>query len=827
MKSGVPLLSVQLVSKRFPGVHALKAVSFDCKAGEVLGLVGENGAGKSTLMRILAGAEQPDAGRLCLYGEPMQLTSPAAAHLVGIHMVWQDTRLVPNLDVTQNIWLGNEPGGPFFVDRRRMDRESEALLARLGLTLEPKRKVAALNAAERQRVEIARALAADVRVLVLDEPTTALNFDDVRQLMRLMHELASDGAALIFSSHRLHEIFEICDRITVLKDGQVVSTDPARDLTEDEVVRRMVGREVTTVFPPRASVPGTALLAVDELLAPGRFGPVSFTALGGEILGIGGIQGNGQHDIVRAFFGLERTSGLICVGGHPVTLSSPAAAIAAGVVYVPGNRRVEGLFLPHSIRENLILPHLVRFTRRGFVATRAERAQVLASIAEFGIRTPTPEQAVALLSGGNQQKAVLARWSLAAPRVIVLEEPTQGVDVATKSQIYHILRALAEGGAAIILLTSDLVELIGLSDRIVVISGGCIVDRFDANVASEERVIGSAVRARLDKIQVWTPRRGICRAALLTERYAVPASLLALVLALGGLTMALSPYFLTERNLSDVGIQLVPLAIAALGQMVVILQGGVDLSVGPVMSMTTGIASWLITGGGVWLTIGGISACIAAGTLVGGVNAAMIRILRIPDLIATLASYSAVLGVALIVRPSPGGMISERFIDFLTGNMGPVPVALVAVLAAYGVAEILLLRGRVGVALYAAGASPEAAFAAGVPIGRLRFLSYIGCGICSALAGLVLAARIGGGDPQSGASFTLASITAVVVGGTSIFGGIGTAVGTLLGAVLILILQNMLNQIHVTAYWQYVWTGLVTLGAVALSGLRARQRAVG
>jgi ribose transport system ATP-binding protein len=824
-EEALPVLAVGDVNKSFPGVQALRNVSFDCLSGEVHGLVGENGAGKSTLMRILAGAMPPDSGFIRLRGERVVLRSPRHAHDLGIAMVYQDTRLVDDLDVAQNIWLEREPGSFLLVDRRSMETQAAAILDRLGLEIDLRRTARELTSAERQIVEIARALTADPAVLILDEPTSALDPGEVERLGGILRSLQKGGTGIVFISHRLPEVLEFANRITVMKDGQIVTTVLNQGITEDFLVSKMVGRQLSLAFPPKSSKSGPNRLEVRNLSSPGKFREISFTVGAGEIVGLGGIQGNGQSEIARALYGLVPASGEIRLDDVRMTLRSPGHAIQAGVVYVPADRRAESIFAPHSIRRNVAAPHLPSWSRFGILNHSLEQNAVNDVVTRFQVRTPSLEQPIGFLSGGNQQKVVVGRWVLAQPKIYIFDEPTQGVDVATKLELYRVIRELAEQGAAVILLSADLLELIGLSDRILVIAHGSIVDRVAAVDATEERIIGSAVsRGRKDNLSrakpvntsapSHRPGKRLGRGQILWRRYAGTVLLLSLLLLVSCYTATQSRYFLTERNMGNLAIEVVPLALVAIGQMAVILLGGVDLSVGPAMSLTTTLASYVIVNN--HAEVAGVILCLIAGLSIGGLNSFLILSLRIPDLISTLATYSLVLGLALIVRPSPGGNVSETFSDLITMRVGWIPVAGVVVLLISGLGELCLVRSRIGVRLYATGSRPEAAFVAGTPVGRVRLLAYLFSGLMAAVAGLVIAARIGSGDPQAGAQFTLSSIAAVVVGGTSVFGGRGTMIGTFLGAILLVLLQDALNQLHVTAYYQYIWTGTLLLVAVAL-----------
>jgi ribose transport system ATP-binding protein len=822
VESPLPVLAVTDVDKSFPGVRALVNVSFECRAGEIHGLVGENGAGKSTLMRILAGVHRPDSGRIQISGKAVILNSPRHAHDLGIAMVYQDTRLVDGLDVAQNIWLEREPGSVLLVDRREMERRSAAILQRLGIRIDLRRKVGELSVGERQLVEIARALTANPAVLILDEPTSSLDPAEAEQLGKILAGLRTAGTGIVFISHRLPEVLEFADRITVMKDGEIVSTLENQGISEETLVSLMVGRTLSLAFPSRTGNTGAIRLEAEGLSSPGHFQNVSFSVAAGEIVGLGGIQGNGQREIARALYGLLPATGQVRLNESRTTLSSPGHAIQSGIVYVPADRRGEGLFIAHSIRENIAVPHLSAWSNFGVMSNGKEALAVRETINRLKIRTPSSEQPVGFLSGGNQQKVVFGRWLLAQPELYIFEEPTVGVDVGTKLELYRVIRRLADEGAAVLVLSSDLIELIGVCDRILVVAHGSIVDSVPATEATEERIIGSAVRKRLEHAvaeesagkDVGQNLGRISLGQVLLRRYAGAGLLCILILLLGAYTTSRSPYFLTERNFGNLVIQIAPLALVAVGQMMAILISGIDLSVGPSMSLTTALASFVIVGNVQGNIAAGIAICLGAGILIGALNGFMILYLRIPDLITTLSTFSVVTGLALIVRTSPGGNVSEVFSDLITMRIGWFPIIGLVVILLTIVGEILQLRGRIGTQLYAIGSNPEAAFVAGIPVGRVRFFAYLFCGLMAASAGLVVAARIGSGDPQAGSQFTLASVTAVVVGGTSIFGGRGTVVGTLLGAILLMLMQNSLNQLHVNAYYQYIWTGALMLLAV-------------
>lgn len=828
------LLQIEQVSKHFPGVQALRDVSFDVRTGEIFCLVGENGAGKSTLLRILAGVYPPDHGRIIFRGRELHLTSPAAARRAGISIAYQDTRLIPDFSVAENIVLGREPTLLGFVQTAEAIARAQAVLQQLGFSIDVTVRVGALSLGEKHFVEIARALVTNPEVLLLDEPTTGLEPAEIVALLDGLRKLQAEGKTIILVSHRLREVLAVADRISVLKDGQLVGTIDRAEASEDLLVRMMTGRPLQVAFPSRNKRTDSPVrLEVREFASPGVFAPITARIHAGEIVGLGGIEGNGQREFARALFGLLPTTGQVLLDGQPLELTSPRVAIQAGIVYLSHDRHRESLFLPLSIRENVSLPHLSHLALvRRIILPRAETALVQTAVSQVQVRAASLETAVESLSGGNQQKTAIARWLVTQPRVFIFDEPTQGIDVASKFELYELIRKIAARGAAVILLSTEVTELIGLCDRVLVFAEGQIVDDVPADALSEERIIGSAVGATATLQQDKVSRQSSAFRLMPKSRFThfvhslwfAPTMVLVLVLLIGLYATIKTEYFLTSRNLSALGIQLLPLAIVALGQTATLLVGGIDLSVGPLMSLATALASfWLASSAGVSLALGTVG-ILSVGLLVGLINGLLCYVAKLPDLIATLATYSVILGTTLLIRPSPGGLVSTAYVNALTATIHFVPVGLLVVLALFVIAELLLQRGKAGRWLLAVGSNAEAAYIAGIPISVVKISVYAISGVLASVAGLVLAARIGSGDPQAGSTFTLASVTAAVVGGTSIFGGRGSFLGSFVGALLLIELQNALAQLHVSAYWQYVWIGILTLASVVLYSLRRGQQ---
>lgn len=494
----MPVLTATSIRKSFAGVRALKGVSFDLAAGDVHALVGENGAGKSTLIRIITGAERADAGTLVVDGTPVDLAhlTPARAQSIGIAAVYQQPALFPDLTVTENIALTLDPGAPWRpIDWRARRQRASDLLARAGATFDPDRPAASLSMPEQQLVEIARAIGADARIILMDEPTASLTDREVGRLFDVIASLRASGTAILYISHRLDEVFTLADRITVLRDGETVTTAAREALTKDEVVRHMAGRALTTVFPTRRVAHGEVALEVLSLTsASAGVHDVSLSVRRGEILGIAGLVGSGRTELAELLFGLRRAdSGTIRVGGRAVDIACPDDAMAAGLAYVPEDRRRHGV-IPHmSVAANTSLASLARVSRRGLVRRRDERALATRFVGDLQIKTSSVDAPVATLSGGNQQKVALARWLARQPTVLILDEPTQGVDVGAKAEIHGVMQAMVERGMAIVMISSELPEILGMSDRIAVMRDGAMTGAIERADATADRILELAI----------------------------------------------------------------------------------------------------------------------------------------------------------------------------------------------------------------------------------------------------------------------------------------------------------------------------------------------
>ena len=499
------LLRASGLRKRFGGARALDGVDFELRAGEIHAVAGENGAGKSTLLKILGGALSPDAGELSLGGQPLPAGDPVAVRNLGVSTVHQELTLVPDLTVAENVCLGRERGWPF-LRRREMLREVQALLATLGLRVEASRAVRGLSVAQQQLIEIARALAegppkrtraqrAGGRVLILDEPTAALSAAEADRLFALLRTLRGQGVGIVYISHRLEEIFALADRITVLRDGRHIATADARDVSRPQLIRWMVGRDVSEEFPPRSGSPGPLVLDVSRLSSPPRFEDVSLTVRAGEIVGLAGLVGCGRTSTALALTGALESTGQIRLDGAPVRFRSPADAIRQGLAYVTENRKAHGIFPAMATADNITLTYLDRFTRGRLLHMRRLDEAAAVAAQRFDVRGLL-RQAAATLSGGNQQKMLLARYLLEPRRLIVLDEPTRGVDVGARAEIYSLMNRLTAEGLAILMISSDLQEVLGMADRIVVLRDGRTAGELAGAEATPEAVMRLATGAR-------------------------------------------------------------------------------------------------------------------------------------------------------------------------------------------------------------------------------------------------------------------------------------------------------------------------------------------
>jgi len=505
-----PLLQAHAVGKRFPGVVALDGVGVTLHAGEVLAVIGENGAGKSTLMKILAGIQPPDTGEVRIDGEPVVLRSVQDAMNAGVALIHQELNLADNLDVASNIFLGREPNTLGWVDRKRVEREAQLAMDAVGLRCSPRTPVSALSTGHQQMVEIAKAVSGKARILIMDEPTSSLSHQETEKLYAVVRKLQSQGVGIIYISHRLGEVTELADRVTVLRDGKYAGDLTKGEITHDRMVKLMVGREASALYDYRPREQGETVLDVDGLVThdhPDH--ALSFTVAAGEIVGVAGLVGAGRTEMLRTLFGVDRpVAGRVSVDGEPVALRSPRDAIRAGLALVPEDRKQQGLILEMSIRENTTLARLKRDARGGVVLRPADEAELAEEMkTRLNTKTPSVETIIGTLSGGNQQKVVLAKWLAMKPKVMLMDEPTRGIDIGAKSEIYKLMEDLAEQGVAVLFVSSEMDEVLGVADRVLVMHEGKLTGRLTRDRFDPERVMRFATNTALpgDHAEETTP----------------------------------------------------------------------------------------------------------------------------------------------------------------------------------------------------------------------------------------------------------------------------------------------------------------------------------
>lgn len=808
-------LTLSGITKTYPGVTALDAVSVDIAAGRVHAVLGENGAGKSTLVGIAAGSVVPDAGTIGLAGREFDRIRPAEARESGLAIVYQIPALAPSLSVVDAVLL-------LLPASKRPSRRTAAAwvtahFERLSLKIDPHALVSSLSLREAHLVEIAAALASDPRVLVLDEPTEALGPEETAWLFGQVRGLLEKDVAIVYITHRIPEVMEIGNDLTVLRDGRVVGRGLVADFTADEVVELIVGRSLETTFPDKPAAPAasaTPALEVLELSGPG-YDNVSFSVYPGQIIGLAGVEGNGQRRVLRGIAGGGATSGRVLVGGQEISTRSRRSASAAGVVFLPGDRIGEAMFGKMSIRENAVAGALRAAMPGGFVRRSREYELTREGVAGLAVKTPHFEVPVSALSGGNQQKVLLARGRLGDPKVLLVEDPTQGVDAGARVDIYAFLRDLAASGVAVVVLSTDAVELEGLCDRVVVFSRGRVQTTLIGDDVDERAITGAAVlSSETASVEVAVhARRPRSRSILAGETQTVV--LLGLAVALSVVTSFVSSAFLSPLSVSQLLAAASVLIFVGLAQLVVVMTGGIDLSIGSVVALSAVILSFFAQQGIGFFLIGVVLA-LAAGAAVGWVNGLLVTRLSLPPVIATLVSSIAVLGLAQVLRPSPGGSARADVLTTLGLAIAGVPMILALAVAVAVVMWFVIQRTRGGRALRATGSDPVKANRMGVRVPRTRLLASVAAGLLAGIAGLAVYSRSGIGDANAAQALTLTSVTAVVIAGASIFGGSGSALAVAAAGLLLQTVTSALAFLSLGLSWQYWIQGAFVLFAAVV-----------
>jgi ribose transport system ATP-binding protein len=830
-------LSLQLsgVSKRYPGVQALNRVNFECRPGEIHAVLGENGSGKSTLLGIAAGAVAADEGQVTIMGQPLAAADPLLARQLGLAVVYQDDSLVRELTVAENLLLGVVDGPATLGAKREWAAKQ---LAPHGLNISPDAIVGHLSPSQRQFLEIVKALAANPKVLLLDEPTSSLDISGVEKLSDIIRRIVSGGAAVVYVSHRLPEILALANRVTILRDGEGQGTYEVNDqLSESDLVALMVGRPIEMEYPAAAAAASSDIVLSARSLSGARFHNLTLDVRRGEVLGFAGSEGNGQREALRALGGLEEAEGQIMCHGRAVKLGKLRNALDAGVLSLSADRAAESIFPGLGLRENMTVQVLEDFAAGGLISAAKERASTLSLVEKLNIVAADLDQPIVGLSGGNQQKTVLGRSFLYDAKVVLIDEPTQGVDANARFDIYRAIRAKADQGVACVVNSSDAMELAGLCDRVLVFSRGRVIRELTGDDISEENIVSSFLRSKeaaakaKDRIETpgpdWLSVANLRKLFAGTDQWWVPLVFLVLLtLALGGYASWRSDVFLTPLNIRHILLATAPLALVTMAQFNVLMVRGFDVSVGAVISLTVVIASFLIAEEmGPGLILVGALVCLAVGIVVGLINGSLVRYVGINSVITTIAMLSVVQGIALYLRPSPFGVISEDFVEFFQTRVGFMPLSFFVILAAAILGDLWLYRTRSGLKMRAVGFREEAAKRNGVRINFVHLRAYLLSAVVAVLSGLFVASEVGVGSPIIGASYTLTSIAAAVLGGAALTGGRGSFVGALLGALFFTLTVNIITLLGLNTGAGIMTSGALTLLAVALySGLQPVRR---
>nr|WP_315187497.1 ATP-binding cassette domain-containing protein [uncultured Albidiferax sp.] len=824
--------------KTFGGTVALDGVTFDLRAGEVLVLLGENGAGKSTCVKMLAGVHRPSRGHLHIDGVPVELKSPSDAQRLGIAVMHQHPGLFPDLTITENLFIGRQLRGPMgLLDTRAMAREAARVLDVVGLSQSPDTPLSRLRISEQQLVEIAKALIVKARVLIMDEPTAALSTREVDRLFAVVDQLRLAGVAMMFVGHRMDEVYTVADRIAVVRDGRLVEVATVADMPQPRALALMVGRPMTELYPDLAPPQAEEILQVRQLGRSGEFSDVSFTLRRGEILGLGGLVGSGRTEIARVLFGITRPdTGTVTMQGQPLQVRNPGDAMRCGIAYVSEDRLGQSLVMDFSILRNATLTVLPDVTHNGLVQRERELAVVQPHLDRMRLRFHSFDQAVSTLSGGNQQKVVLSKWLATEPTVLILDEPTQGVDVQTKAEVHAMIAKLASKGMAIILISSEMPELLGMSHRIVVLREGQVAARFERGEATQEKVIYAAthvVQSPVDAVAAVQPAEHLAAnpphplleslKQLLVRR---ELGLVAVMLAVIVPVWFVNPRILSATNLTALSMDAGLLTIVAAAQMLVLLTRNIDLSVASVMGLSAYVAASLMKLHPEWGAATAVAAAAGVGLVCGLVNGLVVSRGGLPAIVVTLGTLSIFRGINSLLasgKQISADQVPPSWLDLTAHTFLGVPALALIAVGILAVIAVLLRSWSAGRDLFAIGSNPQGAALIGIPIQQRILAAFAISGLLAGVAGALWASRYATIDSRTAFGYELTVIAAVVVGGVAIRGGSGTVLGVVLGALSLLVIRNALTLLRVDPLWVQGVYGLVILGAIVLDSVVAKR----
>lgn len=827
-KSKSVVMELREISKDYSGVPALTNVSLQIRSGEVHALLGENGAGKSTLMNVASGTVTPTKGDLLVHGNKYASLTPALAAELGIAIVHQHPAVLEDLTVLENLQVALPKS---IFKGQPSEKIGAELMARVGLKISLSQRVEDLTVAQKHLLEIAKALATSPKILVLDEPTAALGQDSVELLFQLVANEIKNGTAVIYITHRLAEVRELADIVTVLRDGYLMATSKIDEVTDAKLLSQIIGRELDSAFPAKTKKPSGAKpnLVVSALSGDG-FTDINMEAYPGQIIGIAGVVGNGQSQLIKALAGQAEFNGSVTVNG----VAKSARDLNGKAALMPADRQREGVMMRMSVRENSALSSLKKFKNLGLLSRKKEVNNVHETLTSLSIKAPSLESPVSALSGGNQQKVVMARALLSDPLMILADEPTQGVDVGARSDLYEILRKASAEGIPVVIASSDAKELEGLCDTVYVLSRGQVVKVLHDGENREKAMIEAAVTSTTQVIRIERAQREQKLGnenfvdkfrRFLKGDYAPPLMLAIVMVALALYILPTSESYLDDFNISSILLLVSALGFVAIGQTTVMMTGGIDLSSGPLIGFLVVIASFFINDEApLTAIILGLVTMAVVAALVGLVNSSLIRFVKFTAIAATLTTYIAIGGFAFILRPEPDGYISIEVSDILNSTTGPIPNVFIALVIVTIGMEYLLRKSRWGWQLRAVGSNEESARQVGVQTTRTIIGTYVIASLFVFLGATLLMVQLGIGDASQGVTYTLSGITAVVLGGTSLMGGRGTYVGTLMGAILLIQVLNATVFLDLDQTWQYLLqAALILLAAVIYSLARGQK----
>lgn len=804
------------ISKNYSGVAALREVSLEVLGGEVHALLGENGAGKSTLMNVASGTTTPDAGTITINGQVIEKLDPKLATDLGIAFVHQHPAVLPDLTVAENILISVPKR--FLQTKGSVNDSMRSILDDFGFTPDLKERVENLSVAQKHLLELAKAFAVNPTVLILDEPTAPLGQESVDILFDRVRKITAQGTAVIYITHRMAEVRMLAQRVTVLRDGKWRGSSLVSEISDEALLTMIVGRELHSTFPDKHSAVATdkEFLKISGLSSD-DFYDVSISARLGEIVGISGVVGNGQSSLLRAIAGLATSAGSITIGEKDYDQKQ----LLNNAAYMPADRHGEGLMMTLSVRENASLSALKKFKKRLLISRSDETEAVLNSLNSIAVKAASMDVEVSSLSGGNQQKIVMTRALLSEPVMIIADEPTQGVDVGARAEIYQILRDIAKKGVPVIVASSDAKELEGLCDRVYVMSRGHIVETLEGSAISEERMVKAAVAStRLIKESIpvtTTPTNAGSLRRFIKGDFIPPIVLSVIMVALGFYINHKNDRYVSAYNINSVLLLITSLGFIAVGQTIVMLVGGMDLSVGPMAGLLLIISSFFVHDGSKVASIILAFVLMFLIAVVGGAaNGVLIRYGKFTAVAATLTAYIGIQGASYLLRETPGGYISQSVSAKITGSWGPIPVAfIILAVLSFGL-EYFVRNSGWGMRLRAVGSDEESARRIGIQINKTVITAYILSAVFAGFAAVMLMAQLGIGDASQGTSFTLQSITAVVLGGTSLLGGRGSFIGTLFGSMLLIQVLNATTFLSLSQTWQYLFQGLLVVAAAVV-----------